>query len=297
MSSLKHYSKFFIGILIGCLILLSGCASRIPTGKYELLKTSSESLYLKILDTYSRIEELQRRFAITTAPDSKITRNTFKPQIDGESYDLTPELRFREAALQVLVDYAAVLQAFSSKDYMTEVDKATQRLAGSLNNLSNTSNLLEAADGSKISGILATLVNKIAKQLIKQKKEKALKQVMDMAQSDIEQLSQLIAESNIKIKIAVGIMLNRIIAHANTARPEFGTAERYEFDEQIANIITDVEEIESSLQRMNVAISKFPQAHKEIRNELDKKQTTFKSLQILIQEAKQAKKFYKHLNN
>jgi len=297
MSLLKYYSNYFCCILVCCLIFLSGCASRIPIGKYELLKDSSESLYLHTIDTYSKIEQLQKRFAITTAPNSKINRNTFKPQIAGESYDLTPELRFREAALQVLVDYAAILQAFSSKDYMSQVDNATQHLAGSLNNLLETSKSMEAVDGSKISGILATLVNKISKQFIQQKKEEALKQVMHMAQPDIEQLSKLITESNAKIKIAVGIMLNRIMAHANSARPEYGTAERYEFDKEIANIITEVEGIESAIEVINAAISEFPQAHQEIRTELDKKQTTFKSLQILIQEANQAKRFYQHLKN
>ncbi|UCE05452.1 MAG: hypothetical protein JSW07_17845, partial [bacterium] len=234
---------------------------------------------------------------ITTAPDSKIDRNTFKPQIEGISFDLTPELKFREAALEVLVKYVDVLHAFSTKDYLTQVDKATQQLGGSLKNLIETSDKMSDTVGSKTAGIFTTLINKLSRELVKQKKEKALKQVMDMAQSDIEHLSKLIISSNTKIKTAIGIMLDRIIAHANEMRPEYGTIERLHFDMEIADVIKEVEEIEFSLEAMNKAMSKIPEAHREIRLDLDKKQTTMESLQSFIKEVQSAKKFYRKLNN
>jgi len=294
----KNYHEFFMQItIICCLISISGCASRIPTGKYELLKDSSESLYLNTIETYSRIEELQRRFAITTAPDSKINRDTFKPQVDGESYDLTPELRFREVALEVLVKYVDVLHAFSAKDYLIQVDKATQQLGASLKNLIETSDKLSSSDGSKAAGIFSALINKLSQEVVKQKKEKALKQVMDRAQSDIEQLSELIVSSNTKVKTAIGIMLDRIIAHANYMRPEYGTIERLHFDMDVAEIIIDAEKIELALESMNKAMLEIPEAHKEIRLDFDRIQPKLESLQLLIKEVQSVKKFFRELNN
>ena len=282
-------------IIICCLITICSCAPQIPIAKFETLKESSESVLANTIDTYSRIEKLQRRFSIITAPDSEIDRNTFKPIIEGQSFDLTPELRFREAAFDVLVTYTVVLHSLSSKNYMAKVDKSSQQLAGSINNLIETSEEMKGVDAAKASGIFATLVNTISREIVKQKRMNALKQVMDLAQDDLEKVSKLIVGSNVKIKSAVGIMLNRIIAHANVARPAYGTAERYPFDFQIAEIITGVEDIESSLETMNTAISKIPEAHKEIRNGLDKKQTSLQALQLLVKEAQRANKFYRNV--
>ncbi len=297
MTFIKNYPKYLTQIFICCLIIVYGCASRIPVAKFEIFKESSESLLDNTISTYARIERLQKRFTVATAPDSEINRDTFKPQIEGQSFDLTPELRFREAAFKVFVEYVAVLHAFSEKDYMAKVDKATQRLAGSMKNLIKTSNTLSRAEVSKAAGIFAMLINKMSRELIKQKKKTALKQVMDMAQPDIEQLSKLIVGSNIKIKSTLEIMLNQIIAHANGMRPDYGTIERFHYDMEIADVITEVDQIESSLESMNSAISKIPPAHREIRSELDKKQTTLESLRALIQEAQKAQKFYRSLNN
>jgi hypothetical protein len=107
---------------ICCLLCLIGCAARIPNTKYALLQQSTSSLLSTVEDTYTRIERLQQRFAVTTAPDSAIDRMRFKPKIGGQSYDLTPELQFREAAIEVLLNYMNVLQAFSSKDYLNIIE-------------------------------------------------------------------------------------------------------------------------------------------------------------------------------
>lgn len=292
-----HYPKYFnwiIPILLGC-VIICGCAPQIPIGKYEILEDSSRSILSNIIDTYSRIEKLQKRFAVTTAPDSELNRDTFKPQIEGQSFDLTPELRFRESAFEVLVNYVIVLRILSSKEYALEIDKASQQLAGSLRNLNETSKIMKGSDASAASGIFSTVIDRLSRKLVERKRLNALKQVMDMAQNDLERLSNLIIGSNQKIKMAAGIMLNRIIAHANAARPAYGTTERYRFDMEIAHIIDEVEAIEASLESMNRAISKIPQAHKEIRSEIEKKKTSLEALQSLIQEAQLATKFYRNL--
>jgi hypothetical protein len=214
-----------------------------------------------------------------------------------KSYDLKPELQFREAALDVLLNYVNVLQAFSSTDYLTKVDKSTLLLGASLRDLFATSQAITTADGTQVANIFAVFLNKMGHEIVKKKKREALKQAMDLAQNDIEALSKLIVSSNIKIKKAIDIMLDRILAHANDLRPKYGTVERIYFDSEIANLILEADEMEASLEAINAAMIKIPLAHQEIRNDLDKAQSTFDSLQEVAREARQAQKFYRSLKD
>lgn len=292
-NTVKVIPPYYLAI-VAVVVLSAGCTS-IPVGKYKALYESSHTILTKTSDTYKRIEEFQRRFSIATAPNQKLTRESFQPKIDGQSFDLTPELRFREAALEVWVKYTVVLQAFSEKDYVSEVDKASQELAGSLKNLTTTSNGMKTDEAKTASGMLATVVDVIGKEIVRAKRLHALRKVMDSAQGDIDNLSTLIVGSNTKIKKAVGIMTNRILDHANDQRPPYGSVERAAFDERIAVVIADAQEIEEVLDAMNTAVSKIPKAHAEIRFILDEKPTDLEALRALIQGAQRAGKFYRDL--
>jgi hypothetical protein len=288
-----HRLKMSYGFsLLLAATLLFSCAS-IPVGKYEALNDSSRQILAGTTDTYTRIEKLQRYFAVVTAPNEPITADFFKPEVDGQSFDITPELRFRETALEVMVKYTTFLSALSSKDYQSDVDKASQDLAGSLKNL--VSSVSDTADAAKASGIAATLVNVISKQVIEHRRADALRKAMDMAQDDITGLSNLIIGSNKKITDFVLLMQGRIIAHANAARPAYGSADRITFDSNIAVLLAEIADVNASLDSVSSAIAKIPGAHKEVRAALDKKPTTLEALQSLVQEAQRANKFYRNL--
>jgi hypothetical protein len=273
-------------------MLLFSCSS-IPVGKYETLSDSNKQILAEITDTYTRIEKLQRYFAVVTAPNKEINTNSFKPEVDGQSIDITPELGFRENALEVMVKYTTFLSTLSSKDYQSDVDKASQDLAGSLKNLVISST--KTPDAGKASGIAATLVNVMSEQVIEHKRADALRKAMDMAQDDINNLSNLIVGSNEKIKKIVGLMQGRIIAHADVIRPPYASANRIVFDSNMAAVLAEIEDINMSLDSVSSAIAKIPDAHKEIRAALDKKPTTLDALQGLVQEAQRANKFYRNL--
>ncbi|MDZ7263688.1 MAG: hypothetical protein ONB16_03830 [candidate division KSB1 bacterium] len=297
MTTLQGRSKIVWVIFLSSLGVLIGCAARLPTAKYELLQESASSLLNNTTDTYFRIEKLQHRFAVTTAPDAAITRQSFKPLIGGQSFDLTPELRFREDALEVLVDYLQVLRALATKDYLKNVDKATLQLGGSLRNLLESSQLLPESQETKVTGIFAALMNQMAREIVKQETRTALKQAMDLAQDDIDKLVALIVQSNLKIKLTIGVMLTPLINHANEVRPQAGTLPRLPFDLEFAAIIAEADEIEASLDAVNRGLEKIPAAHKEIRRHLDKIQSAFDSLQELAREARRAQKFYRNLKD
>ena len=288
---------FIIPVILGCTIWFSACSAKIPVGKYAALKDSSQSVLNNTTDTYTRIEKLQRYYLILTAPDKPIDRDTFKPHIvKGKRYDIVPELRFREAAFEVLVKYVTVLYGLSSKDYVSDVDKASQELAGSLKNLMETSKMLSTSDAALASAIFGTLVNVIGRQIVERKRLEALKTVMDFAQNDLEKLSGLIGASNEKIKDWVELRVQPIITYANGTRPSYKSPERYQFDQNIAERLAEIEEIKSSLDGMNQAISKIPEAHLAIRMELYNMQPSMEALQALIQEADRSMKFYRDLS-
>lgn len=280
--------------LILVVIVSAGCTS-IPTGKYRALHESSQTVFTQTSDTYRRIAQLQRHFSIVTAPNQKLTRDSFQPTIDGQSFDLTPELRFREAALEVWVNYTAVLQAFAEKDYTAEVDKASQELAASLTTLTATSNAMKADEAKIASGMLATVIDVIGREMVRAKQLQALRTVMEVSQGDIDRLSALIVGSNVKIKRSVGIMTDRILAHAEAQRPPYGSLARTAFDERMGRVIADAQDIEGALDAMNLAMRTIPKAHAEIRAILDDKPTDLEALRALIQGAQRTGKFYRGL--
>ncbi|MCU0644601.1 MAG: hypothetical protein MUC94_10100 [bacterium] len=279
-----------------CPLFFIGCAARIPAGKYQLLQNSTSSLFNSTKDTYIRIEKLQRLYTVATAPDSIIYRDTFKPQIAGMSFDLTPELQFREQALAVLVKYVNVLCAFSAKDYAEEIDLAALELGASLNSFYKSCNGAAPSGASKYTGIFATLMSQLTRELTKQGKRNALKQSMDLAQHDIDEFATLFSGSNQKIKMIIGIMLDRIIDHANQVRPHYLTLERLPFDMKVAQVIAEAEAIESSLESLGTAVMKLARAHRELRQKLDGKATTLECLKEFVSEAKRLNEFYRNLN-
>ncbi len=293
----KRKINLLIPVLLLCIIVLSACATSAPISKYQALKDSSQSLLTNTTDTYTRIEKLQRRFVITTAFDKPINQDTFKPQIDGQSYDLVPELRYREAAFEVLVKYLTVLSVLSSKDYMADIDKASIELSGSLQTLIESSKVVDSAHAPQVAGIFATLIDTISRSIIESKRIDALKSIMDSSQGDLEKLAGLFAGSNKKIQDFVEKMRGPIIAHANSARPLYKSAHRYDFDKDIAEQIQEIHEILASLISISNGVAKIPIAHKEIRETLDKKPSNMEALKGLVQEAQRVNKFYRSLNS
>ncbi len=293
----KRKFNLLIPVLLLCALTLSACATSVSVDKYQTLKDSSQSLLTNTTDTYTRIEKLQRRFVITSAPNEPINRDTFKPQINGQSYDLVPELRYREEAFEVLVKYLTVLSALSSKDYMTDIDKASVELYGSMQTLMENSKVVDSSHAPQVAGIFATLIDTISRPIVESKRIDALKSIMDSSQLDLEKLSSLIVGSNKKIQVMVWEMLDSIIKHANLARPPYQSAHRYVFDEDIAELTEEVQEISASLDAISNGISQIPIAHKEIRETLDKKPSNMEALKVLVQEAQRVNKFYRSLNS
>lgn len=138
--NLSRLNFSLLGVFI-IVLLTVGCSS-IPVGKFDVLAESSQGILNCTSETYTRIEKLQRNYVVERVPNAPLSRDTFHPVtiVNGqiESFDLTPELDFREDALQVLVNYTLVLQAFAKRDFEGDVDKAAADFAGSVKSLAAT---------------------------------------------------------------------------------------------------------------------------------------------------------------
>src|SRR5262249_34723381 len=80
--------------------LLAACAASVPSAKFELLADSTSTVVTDARNTFARVERLQRKFVVAVLPtgDHPLTIDSFKPEVEGRSFDLVPELAFRQAA-------------------------------------------------------------------------------------------------------------------------------------------------------------------------------------------------------
>lgn len=276
-------------LTVSC-VLLASCTT-VPVGRYQALRAAGQDVLEKTSETYARIEKRQRGFAVLTAPNQPLTANSFRPTVQGASYDIAPELRYRENALGVLVSYASVLEALASKDFESGVDRSAQELASRLRALDSGPNAKE------ISNVFAAVVDSVGREVTNRMRKRALATAMDMAQPAVDKLCLLIQGSNDKITVFVGLMRDRYVAHANADRPAYGTAARYRFDLEIADVLEETGQIIEALKSTSTAVGQLPQAHREIRESLDHKERPLTALREMLAETRRLQGFYKSLPN
>lgn len=296
MNKSQQYYKILI--LFTIIVLSLGCTA-IPTGRYDALSDSSQEILNGTSDTYVRIEKLQRLFLIETAPsDKSLKSKPFAPvTTTGDkqvSFDLIPALHFREEAIQTLVKYTLVLQAFAKRDFAGEIDNAATEFYGSVKSLAKTADP-NNEKAQQYAGAIATVVDVIGRAIVEKKRLDGLKKVMDSTQPHLQSLSDLIANDNEKIKTSADIMLDRILEHKQKQRPPIDTPDRSKFDSEVSFIISEVDAIKKTLDKIDEAIKKVPNAHAETRKKLDDKSQGFDAMAELIKEVQRIDKFYRSL--
>ncbi len=280
--------RTFLALAV-CSLVAAGCASTIPAERYESLSASAHTLAAAMDETSARIQALQRRFVVVTAPDSAITPETFRPAAGPVSFDLGPALRFREAVLDVVARYAGLLETLACKDDLSDVNEASEELAESAQGFAEEAAEVHGTDASKIGGLVGVLADVVTHQAMEQRKREGLMAAMDAAQPCLDSLAPLIASSCNELEGAVDLMRDRILAHANAQRPAYASPARYPFDFEIAGFLDEVASIHSSLRLLARGMAKFPRAHREIRQSLDAPAAPRDALLSLIQEGRRAK--------
>jgi len=270
-------------------LLLSGCASP-PIAGYDALAKASQDIQSGSSTAYTNVEQRLRDFAIVTAPNAPLSPDTFtKLSVGKISFDISPELTFREQQMGVLVAYTTALQKLAGKDYNKDLDSSTKSLAGALAAI--------APQAKAIVDIFATVVDELAKAAANRERKDALKKVMDRAQPAMEQLATLIASSNEKIAAYAEIMRDTYVRHANAWRPSYGTLARYEFDQKAADAIDGYSLISNQLTAVSNAAKKLPAAHAELRKSLDAPETPQEAIKDVFAEIQGMRGFYKGLES
>lgn len=275
------------GIGLSVIFMLGGCASQLQVGRYQTFSSATANIHSSASETYSRIEIKQRNFSILSAPNLAITVDTFKPLINGQSFDITDALNKRAAVLDVLASYGKALEALASKDAGTDVDAAAQNLSASLIGIGGIDTVLSNA--------FASILDEAARNLTNAMRRDALKKAMTSAQPGIEKLSELIQKDNQRIGLFVQLIRDSYIKHANLARPAYGTNERYKSDLEVATTLEEFQQIQNSLTSSSKAASSLPTAHRELLESLDNQSSRLNSLSELVAEAKHLNGFYKNL--
>lgn len=288
MINVFKYSQVRWAAVVVSAFALAGCGS-VPVGRYEAFRMATESVQDATEDTFLRIEKRQRDFVVLTAPDTLLTSQTFKPAIGGQSFDIRGQLETRDAAVETLVAYAKTLEGLAGKDFSTEVDRATQNLAASLRRLSTSPTGAAAANG------FASAVDTITRVVTSESRKNALKEVMGVAQPGIEALVRLFHEDKAKIATFSDLMKASYINHAQRARPPFGTWDRYRFDQEIAAVLEEFEQVQGALSAADVSLAKLPDAHRQLHEALDDRERPMDALRDMIREARQLQKFYRAL--
>lgn len=283
-----HQTSYRAFVLVALLMGLVGCTS-IPTGRYEAFSTASNTVSTQMADTYARIEKRERDFAVITALDKPLSFDSFDPNAGAIHYGIGDQLKKRQAALDVIVKYAQALESLAGKDFATSVDRSAQDLAASLRGISGT----DAVSAN----IFGTVVDGLAKAATESMRKDALKRVMNAGQPGVDAICSQMQKDNDKIATFVNTMRDRYVAHAQAARPKYGTWERYKFDLEVANTLDEFHQINAALISSSLVIQEIPEAHRQILKSLDEHAQSLDALHDMLREAQNLRGFYRSLPN
>jgi hypothetical protein len=275
-------------------VLASGCAATVPEARFHVLASSGSRILSTTSETYARIVTLEQAFILASMGDEKLTPDSFRPAVEGKSFDLEPELALRESALTVLVKYLRVLEAFAASEDDARVDEASIELGSSIRGLMDAAGTGHAAE---VSGILATGVDVIGREIQAGQRARALARVMDASQKDVERLAGLVSQSHAKLDRAIDLMVGQIVARANLVRPPAGTPARDQFYGALQVELREAKEARAALAAMAEATREIPTAHAQIRQSLHETRAPLDALKSLAQKAQQAGHFYGSLGS
>lgn len=276
----------------------AGCAPAIPAAKFDALAASTRALQGATAETYNRVEDLQRQeLAVRVVPTPEWTARSFEPvaRATGESFDVRPSLRLREAALDVLVAYTKALHALATRDIEGEVDEAARDLAGSLKSLSDSVVGDKSAAVSTATGVLATVVDIIGREVAARRRLVGLRDAMEKAHPAVVTLSELIAEDNARdITSVVAGIRDRVLTTSNAALKENPPlALRMLMASDVAATMEGATTTTAALAELSRAAQKIPAAHMEILRSLSDRAAPLDALKALVQDAKRIQAFYR----
>lgn len=275
------------------LVFLASCVAHPPIGKIDALTRASYEVATGARAAYTTAIELEQKRLLAVL----YTNETPGP----ESYELRPEdsmaprLLAREAAIDVLVHYTEVLQAFAKYDFGSEIDDATTNLAASISSLSKRT---DAGIDSGTVGVLSSIVNAAARWMAESARTDALIDIMSKAQPAIEKICTLLNDDH-ALLIAENIKNNRRLIRANTASFVLqlpSIADRAAKQDDLVRTLATAAAALETLDIVRTTLAQYPAAHREILNAMVD-QPIETQLRSLVEDAQRIHKYYRNIKS
>jgi len=309
-------------IYLGGVLFLTSCAT-ISTVPYDTLNASTQAVQAASGETYTRFLKLEHKqdvlsaavTGIGAAPDIRLT--TFDP-LTEKNTTYRQELEKREAALDILADYAKLLAALAKTDEQADVDAAATQLTSSVQSFGQSldATWLNNSNEKQVVALLGTFVSELGGLIADHEREVALKQIMLAAQPWIGRLTDLLRHDNAQLETATLDLLlldapvkkadgqgksivgqdRGLLADYNLLLQSAQGMDRLTLTREAADTIVEAREIKLALIAMNEALAKIPPAHQQILDSLNKKSGSLAALTELMAEAQHANNFYQSLD-
>ncbi len=289
---MKIYQNLFLSLIFMLLLVGLAACGTIPAGKFQALESAGDQIQTTSADTFLRIENLQRLIYVIRANKlTEIGRDTFSVPKD---LDLSPDLKYRAQKIETMVSYLRLLNSLASKDFASDVDKASQDLAASTQTLLATAGQ-KADEAKQVAGIFGTVIDAVARAAVTKLRRDILRESMQKGQPGIDALAKTFQGSSKLLQQAVATYKDNYLVHVNATRPKTLNWQLNQIDSEIANRMSEFNAVVDSLQGIEGAIGKIPAAHREVLHALDDPTKASDELKALLAEAKRIRGFYKNL--
>ena len=286
---------------IACLVLASGCCT-VPAGQLKALAESTSQLNQVNQRAYDQSAELERAWVVLTVKSGPMTVHSFDletafqpPDHRGKQLgekDLAARIQANGAALAVINNYLSALSAFANKDFQSDLDAQSTRLAASVKNLNSLSEP-SAKQAAASSGYLATAIDGLGHAYIEYQRGKTLERTMTSVQTPLEDLAAFVVTNDQAAEQVLQEMERYYIQDANLLQPPHHGAEQLAFHAYVADVIGNFADARKTLTGMDTAIQKLPAAHDELAKSMCSNRPNIESLKALIAETQRLSKFYK----
>jgi len=283
------------------LVLASGCCS-VPAGQLKALADSTSLLNQVSQRAYDQSAQLERAWVVLTVPSGQLTVHSFEletafqpPQAEGKPLgdkDLGARMQANGAALTVINNYLSALSAFANKDFQSDLDAQSTKLAGSVKSFDSLSQPW-AKQAAASSGYLATAIDGLGHAYIEYQRVETLQRVMTDVQKPLRDLADSIVTNDQAAENLLEQMEGFYVKDANLLQPPHHDAEQLAFHAYVADIVGQFADVRKTLTGLDSAMQKLPDAHADLEKSMCSDKPEIGNLKDLIAETERVGKFYK----
>ena len=285
---------------IACLVLASGCCT-VPAGQLKALAEATSQLNQVSQRANDQSAQLERAWIVLTLKSGPMTvhsldlETAFQPPDRGKPLgekDLGARMQANGAALAVINNYLSALSAFANKDFQSDLDAQSTKLAASVKSLGSLSEPW-AKPAAVSSGYIATAIDGLGHAYIEYQRGKTLERTMSAVQQPLQDLASFVITNDQTAERLLQTMERYYIQDANLLQPPHHGAEQLAFHAYIADVVGQFADARKTLTGMDAAMQKLPAAHGELEKSMCSDKPDIESLKALIAETQRLSKFYK----